>query len=109
LVEVVHDHGLGQHRQLLEGAVGMAGMEAPVEGRMGVGMVAQLPQGLGLVGLRLLGGPAAALAQPASAAQDAQDHSQFAAPQSVFIVSVGNAVRRLGALPVSGHGRLVVS
>jgi hypothetical protein len=51
LVEVLHDHGLGQHGQLVQGAVGAAGVEAPVERRMGIRMVAQLPQGPGLVGL----------------------------------------------------------
>jgi hypothetical protein len=109
LIEVLDDHGLGQHGQLVKWMIGAAGVEAPVERRTGIGVVAQLPQGPGLVGLQLLGGPVVALAQPVPVAQDAQDHSQVAAPQSVFTLGVEDAARRLGALRVSGHGRLVVS
>jgi hypothetical protein len=78
-------------------------------GLCGAGRRASPSQHLGLVGLQLLGGPPLALAQPVPVAQDAQDHSQVAAPQSVFTLGVEDAVRRLGALRVSGHGRRVVS
>jgi hypothetical protein len=42
LVEVLHDHGLGQHGQLVKWMIGAAGVEALVERRMGVGVVAKL-------------------------------------------------------------------
>jgi hypothetical protein len=74
LVEVLHGHGLGQHRQLAEGVVGAAGVEAPVERRMGIGVFAQLLQGACLMGLQLLAGPVVALAKGVPAAQDAQNH-----------------------------------
>jgi hypothetical protein len=32
LIEVLHDHGLGQHGQLVQGAIGAAGVEPLVEG-----------------------------------------------------------------------------
>jgi hypothetical protein len=59
---MLHDHSLGQHGQLVQRAIGAAGVEALVEGRVGVGVVAQLPQGARLMGLQLLAGPAVALA-----------------------------------------------
>jgi hypothetical protein len=68
LVEVLHDHGLGQHGQLLEGPVDAAGMEPSVEGRMGVGVLAHLPQRACLVSMQLLGGPAVVPAKDVPAA-----------------------------------------
>jgi hypothetical protein len=74
LVEVLHGHGLGQHRQLAEGVVGAAGVEAPVERRMGIGVSAQQLQGACLMGLQLLAGPVVALAKGVPGAQDAQNY-----------------------------------
>jgi hypothetical protein len=76
---------------------------------MGMGVLARLPQRACLVSLQLLGDPVVALAQRVPAAQDTQDHSQVAAPQSVFILGVGKATRRPDVLWASGHDRLVVS
>jgi len=76
---------------------------------MGIGVLVRLPQRACLVSVQLLAGPLIAPAQPVPATQGTQDHSQVAAPQSVFILGIGKATRRPDGLWASGHDRLVVS
>jgi hypothetical protein len=64
LVEVLHDHLLGQDRQFAERAVGEAPVESPVEGRVGVGVLSQAMQRPALMLFELPTCPAVPLAQP---------------------------------------------
>jgi hypothetical protein len=62
LVEVLHDHLLGQDRQVVERSVGDALVEAPVEGRAGIGVPAQAMQRPALMLFELRARPAVPLA-----------------------------------------------
>jgi hypothetical protein len=64
LVEVLHDHLLGQDRKVVQRAVGEALVEVPVEGRALIGVLPQQPQRSALRLLELPVHPAVPLAQP---------------------------------------------
>src|SRR4051794_25856088 len=64
LVEVLHDHLLGQNRQTLGRTIGNPFVKAPIEGRVGVGVLPQQSELSGLVRLQLTTRPSVPLAQP---------------------------------------------
>jgi hypothetical protein len=76
---------------------------------MGVGVVAQLPQGAGLMGLQLLAGPAVALAQPVSAAQDAQHDGDVDAPKPAPVTGRDEATRGPAEQALPSHRRPAAS
>src|SRR5918993_20842 len=76
---------------------------------MGVGVVAQLPQGARLMGLQLLAGPAVALAQRMSAAQYAQHDGDVDAPKPAPITGRDEAARGAGEQPLLAHRRPAAS
>jgi hypothetical protein len=66
LVEVLHDHLLGQDRQVAQRAVGKPPVKPRVEGRTVVGVLAQAMQRPALILLELTARPAVPLAQSVS-------------------------------------------
>src|SRR5215203_502388 len=74
LVEVLHDHLLGQDRQVAERSVGEALVKAPVEQRAGVGILAHAVQRTALMLLELSARPAVPLTQPVAQRQNLQDY-----------------------------------
>ncbi len=64
LVEVLHEHFLGQYRQTVEGTIGKPLVEAPVERRVGVSVLPQQSELSGLVRPQLTTRPPVPLAQP---------------------------------------------
>jgi hypothetical protein len=74
LAEVLHDHPLGQDRLFAERTVGEALVEAPVEGRAGVGVLAQAMQRPTLILLEPLARPVVPLAQRQDLEDDLRAH-----------------------------------
>jgi hypothetical protein len=90
LVEVLHGHGLGQHRQLAEGVVGAAGVEAPEERRIGIDVFAQLLQGACLMGLQLLAGPVVGWRRVCRRPRRRKTTDRLLLPGSMLVPILGN-------------------